>query len=371
MMHTMHNLITKYQHTLTSLTTKYAKYITPSALALGFIIDNIILQRIDTLFTFSVISYHFILITLGILVLHSSHGDSVAHSKYMRFMRTALSLIIPFSFGALFSGFFIFYSQSAGTLLSWIFLAGLMVFMISTEYYKKHYLNTLVQITLWYFTLLSFLILYLPIALREMNAAIFLLAGILSLFIAMGFLSLLSQIEPRRYKDYGARIIRNIILVLVTISVLYFANIIPPIPLALKHIDAYYSVTYDGADYKLTQEEHTWYDWRRYARTTLYHAPGSSVSVFSSIFAPERLSPDLYHQWQYKDENNAWKTASTIPYPVIGGRNNGYRGYTTKENIFSGDWRVRIITERKQVVGTIRFTIVDTTHVPVLVEVVR
>ncbi len=363
----------KHRDTFTAFTAKYARYVTPSALSLGFIVDNIILQRIDTLFTFSVISYHFILITLGILLLHSTHEreDGREQGRYVQLMRAALSIVIPFSFGALFSGFFIFYSQSAGSLLSWVFLAGLMVFMISTEYYKKHYLNTLVQVTLWYFTLLSFLILYLPIALSEMNAAIFLLAGMLSLFIAMGFLSLLSEVEPRRYTQYATLIVRNIVLVFVAVNVLYFANIIPPIPLALKHIDAYYSVVHDGENYTLTTVEYPWHDYRRYMRTTLQHTPGSSVSVFSSVFAPQRLSPSLYHQWQYKDESGVWQTASTIPSPVIGGRENGYRGYTTKENVWAGAWRVRIITEREQVVGTVRFTIVESATVPDLVEVVR
>ncbi len=347
----------------------HARYVTPAALSLGFIIDNIILQQIDSLFTFSIILYHFTLISLGILLLHATHGAS-EHRKYVQLMRTALSIIVPFSFGALFSGFFIFYSQSAGSLLSWLFLAALILFMISTEYYKKHYLHTVVQVTLWYFTLLSFLVLYLPIALREMNGAVFLLAGICSLFITGGFLSLLSRIEPHRYNNYAVRIVRNIALVLVTISTLYFTNIIPPIPLAMKHMGAYYSVERVDDNYKVTTQEYAWYSPNRYLRTTLYHMPGNAVYVFSSIFAPERLSPKLYHKWQYKGDSGKWQTISTIDFAIIGGRSNGYRGYTQKENVWPGLWRVQVITERGQVVGTTTFTIVDAEVLPELVEVV-
>jgi len=241
--------------------------------------------------------------------------------------------------------------------------------MISTEYYKKHYLHTVVQVTLWYFTLLSFLVLYLPIALKEMNGAIFLLAGICSLFITGGFLSILSHIEPRRYNNYAARIVRNIVLVLVTISTLYFTNIIPPIPLALKHIGAYYSVSHTDNIYTLSTEKYKWYSPKRYLYTTIHHTPGNAVYVFSSIFAPERLSPKLYHKWQYKDEGSKWQTASTIDFAIIGGRNNGYRGYSQKENVWPGLWRVQVITERGQVVGTTTFEIVDTEALPELVEV--
>jgi len=367
----MRNTFKKYQNNLTAFTTTYARYVTPVALSFGFVVDTIILQRIDSLFTFSIILYHFALITLGILLLHATH-DTGEHRKYIQPMRSALSIIVPFSFGALFSGFFIFYSQSAGSLLSWFFLAVLMLFMISTEYYKKHYLHTVVQVTLWYFTLLSFLILYVPIALKEMNGGVFLLSGILSLFIAFGFLALLARIEPLQYTKYATKIVRNIMLVITTVSVLYFTNIIPPIPLALKHIGVYYTVTHIDGNYILLTEPHKWYDYKKYLPETMYHTTGKSLSVFSSVFAPERLSPNLSHQWQYKNESNSWQTISTLPMPIIGGRSNGYRGYTTKENIWPGAWRVRIITEQEQVVGTVRFTIIKATTLPEnLVKAVR
>ncbi len=352
-------------------TQKYSRYITPSALLLGFIIDNIILQRVDTLFTFFVMFYHFSIITIGILILHSSNKAASAHDKYVQLVRTAIGIIIPFSFGALFSGFFIFYSQSAGSLVSWIFLLILMLFMISTEYYKKYYLNTIVQITLWYFTLLSFLILYVPIAIKQLNAGVFMLSGLLSIFIAFGFFYILSILEPTHYAKYAAHISRNTVLVFVLINVLYFTNIIPPIPLALQHGDAYYSVVRNDNSYLLTTEDHPWYALAKYTTTTIHRAPGSPVSVFSAVFAPERLSPKLYHQWQYRDDNNKWITASTISFPIVGGRDAGYRGYTTKWNLWPGAWRVRIITQQKQVVGTVRFNIKSATITPALIQEVR
>jgi hypothetical protein len=352
---------------------KNARYVTPAALLFGFIVDNIILQRIDTLFTFSIILYHFSVITLGILLLHATAGKGDAGGKYIQLIQSALGLIIPFSFGALFSGFFIFYSQSTGSLLSWGFLALLMLFMISTEYYKKHYINTLVQVTLWYFTLLSFLILYLPIALKHMNGAVFLLGGFLSLFITAGFLGLLARIEPVRYSEYAPRIIRNIALVLVVLNILYFTNIIPPIPLAMKDIGVYYNVVHNAKNgtYTLTEQKLPWYSPQKYTNTKIYHMPNAPIYVYSSVFAPDRLSPKLYHQWQYKNDKGLWQTASTISYDIVGGRTDGYRWYTLKRNVWDGAWRERIITEREQVVGTTYFTITDADSLPELVDVVK
>lgn len=353
---------------LRQLTRRYGIYITPVALLLGFIVDNIILQRVDTLFAFAVIFYHFSIVTIGILILHSTHARE---TRYIQLMRTALRVIIPFSFGALFSSFFIFYSQSAGSILSWIFLLILMLFMISTEYYKKYYINTIVQIALWYFALLSFLILYIPIAIKQLNSGVFILSGLLSVFIAFGFFYILSILEPVHYAKYSVYITRNTILILVIINVLYFTNVIPPIPLSLQHGGVYYSVERSGNSYLLTTESHPWHSLDRYLNTTIYLVPGKSVSVFSAVFAPARLSPKMYHQWQYKDSNNKWVTTSTIGFHIIGGRDDGYRGYTTKYNVWQGEWRARIITDREQVIGTVRFNIESATTTPTLYQKIR
>jgi hypothetical protein len=360
----MRRLFTK--STAEYLIQKYARFITPSALLFGFIVDNIILQRVDSLFTFTVILFHFGIITVGILLLHATYAAHALSARYIRFMRVALGVIMPFSFGSLFSGFFIFYSKSTGSLLSWLFLAVLMLFMISTEYYKRHYLKIVVQVTLWYFTLVSFLILYVPIAIKQMNAGVFVLSAFFSLFFAAGFFSLLSAVEPVRYAKYAAQIIGNTAAVFCLLILLYFINVIPPIPLALQHGGAYYEVTRAEGSYILTTQHHPWYSWERYTNATLYKTPSNAISLFSAVFAPARLSPELYHEWQYKDAAEGWVTASTIPFPIIGGREQGYRGYTTKENVVPGAWRVRIITEQRQVVGVVRFNIVEAASTPEL-----
>ncbi len=348
---------------------QYARYITPGALLFGFITDNIILQQVDTLFTLSIMLYHFTLISIGILILHGTHHGNEVYGKTIRLLRDVLSIAIPFSFGSLFSGFFIFYSQSAGAITSWIFLITLILFMISTEYYKKHYLNTVVQVTLWYFTLLSLLILYLPIALREMNAAIFIIAGFSSLLIAAGFLNLLTRVEPVQYQIYARVVIRNIIMVFTIITTLYFTNIIPPIPLALKHMGVYYSVERIDNSYVVSTEQFPWYSPKRYKRTTMHHLDNTPIYAFSSVFAPERLSPELFHQWQYKDNNGTWQTASTIGFTILGGRSEGYRGYTVKENLWPGKWRVRLITKQGQVVGTTNFNIIKANKPTNLIQI--
>lgn len=43
----------------------------------------------------------------------------------------------------------------------------------------------------------------------------------------------------------------------------------------------------------------------------------------------------------------------------MGGREGGYRGYSVKGNLFAGEWRVNVTTERGQSLGRTSFTVVD------------
>src|SRR5438046_3026621 len=65
----------------------------------------------------------------------------------------------------------------------------------------------------------------------------------------------------------------------------------------------------------------------------IYRSPGERVYVFSAIFAPSGLSTIIFHEWQHYDENTKdWVTTNTEQFPIIGGRDGGYRGYSFKDN---------------------------------------
>ena len=140
---------------------------------------------------------------------------------------------------------------------------------------------------------------------------------------------------------------------------LYFANIIPPIPLSLKAGSAYHWVEkIPGGGYVVTGETETaWYEkWR--INKKIHLRPGESVFVFSSIFAPADLNIKIVHDWQYFDgKENEWISISKISFPIQGGREGGYRGFSKKESVFPGEWRVDVKTDRGQVIGRVRFEI--------------
>ena len=79
------------------------------------------------------------------------------------------------------------------------------------------------------------------------------------------------------------------------------------------------------------------------------------------MFLPPGISTTLYHVWQHRDpKSGKWVTWSRIGFPVRGGRQDGYRGYTFKRNLAPGRWQVRVETEGGRVLGLNRFTVETT-----------
>ncbi|MHB1117932.1 MAG: DUF2914 domain-containing protein [Minisyncoccota bacterium] len=154
----------------------------------------------------------------------------------------------------------------------------------------------------------------------------------------------------------------------VLINVLYFANIIPPIPLVLKEAGVYHLVgrTAEGT-YVARTEPRKWNDFLAWYRPTVHHVPGEPVYFYSAVFAPTRLEVAILHEWQYFDsKKDEWVTTDLLRFRVIGGRDGGYRGYSVKENLFAGRWRVNVITKRGQPLGRTSFMVIDTPVAPML-----
>jgi hypothetical protein len=82
------------------------------------------------------------------------------------------------------------------------------------------------------------------------------------------------------------------------------------------------------------------------------------VYVFSSIFSPTKFNTEIIHEWQYYNENERkWVTSGRVNLPITGGRDGGFRTYSMKENVFTGLWRVNILTLKNKVVGRVNLEI--------------
>jgi hypothetical protein len=80
--------------------------------------------------------------------------------------------------------------------------------------------------------------------------------------------------------------------------------------------------------------------------------------AYTAINAPRGLDERIYHVWRHNG-----KEVDRIALDIHGGRKEGYRAWTRKQNFPQdavGDWQVRVLTEDGQMIGVLRFEITGT-----------
>jgi len=184
-----------------------------------------------------------------------------------------------------------------------------------------------------------------------MGDEIFILSGLISLVIVTFIVQVLYRIIPNFMVLNTTRIITTLGGIYVGLNVLYFTNLIPPIPLSLTDLEVVQSVskTTDG-NYRIVRENQPWYRSLPFVQPVI-HPTGSSISCFARVYAPTRLSTEIFHRWEYKDAKGNWQERFRFGYPISGENEGGYRGYTSLQSYSSGVWRCTVETKRGQVLG--------------------
>ena len=329
---------------------RYERHISSVALVVGFVIDNLTLTRIDLWIDHIVIVAYIIVAVSSIIVVHLPKKGALI-SRVQPFA----PLPMQFAFGGLFSSFFVFYSHSAALASSWFFLLFLSALLVGNEFFKKRYERLAFQFGIFYIALFSYFVFIVPVLTKRMGAGIFLLSGAASIALMSVFIFLLAFIAPLRMREERKVLTKIIAAIFVAMNVLYFLNIIPPIPLALKEAGVYYSVTrtQDG-NYILKGEPRAWYAFLK--RPVLHISQGAPAYFYSAVFAPTELKTRIVHQWEFFDESRGmWIVSSRVQFAIVGGRDGGYRGYSFKTNVAPGLWRVSVETERGQLLGRRQF----------------
>lgn len=336
---------------------KYESYLSALTLILGFIFDYLTLERVDFLGDNLFIILYLFIAGTGIIIINL-YEEGRLRNGFIEKVYEFLPFLVQFAFGGLFSAFVIFYSKSASFLSSGAFILILFILLVGNEFFKKSYQKLVFQVGIYFVALFSFSIFFLPVLLKQMGALIFLESGIISLALIGLFILGLSKLSPLRFTESKKLLVFTVFALYAFINLLYFTNIIPPIPISLKSGGVYYLVLRkpDGSYLVTGEKDNKWY--RKFTREVVYLREGESAYVFSSVFAPTDLTTKIIHDWQYFDQTqDKWVSVSKIAFNIIGGRGSGYRGFSKKENIFPGKWRVDIKTDRNQVIGRVRFDI--------------
>jgi len=347
---------------------KYEAFLSSLFLILGFIFDYLTLKRVDFFTDNFFILLYLILAGTGILLINL-HAVGKIRGKFIENTHEFLPFLLQFAIGGLFSAFVIFYSKSASVFTSQAFILVLFALLIGNEFFKKRYSKLVFQVGIYFVALFSFSIYFLPVLFKKMGPFIFLSSGAVSLGLIGIFILIIFHLVPARFQESRKPLLLTISILYIFINFLYFTNIIPPIPLSLKNADVYHLVMKQAdGNYWAMGEKDTWREKFNLEQGVNLQFQ-ESVYVFSSVFAPTDLGVRLIHHWQYFDESkNKWISANKISFPIKGGRDEGYRGFSKKSSIFAGKWRVDIETDRGQIIGRVKFNIQIKDSAPLLVS---
>lgn len=256
--------------------------------------------------------------------------------------------LLQFLFGSLFSALFILYFKSSSHWLAWLMSLALAVLLVANEFLESEYKRFTLSWAMFGLCAMLLFNFALPFILGSIHSIWF----YLSTLMGAGFAYWLYKKTPNHLGS-----VKPVWAIAATLMLAYTVDMIPPVPLVKRDVVVAYELTKQGSAYQLTQQASNWWVFWRKTSNDLQMTAGQRVYCFSSVFAPSGLKTRLYHRWAYYDKKQGWLTQSRIGFGLSGGRYNGFRGYTYKQNLAEGDWRVSVETENEKTIAVHSFSV--------------
>lgn len=257
-------------------------------------------------------------------------------------------LLLQFLFGGLFSALFILYFKSSSHLTAMLWSLGLGGLLVANEFIDgKYHRFTLTWALFGLCAMLLFNFL-LPFMVGSIGMVWF----YLSTLAGAGITHWLRKKTPGcPGRAAPVWVIAGLL------AVAYLLDLIPPVPLVKRDIQVGRNFERAAGEYRLTLEKASWWVFWRELSDEVHLAPGERLYCVSSVFAPSGLSTRLYHRWEHYEPMRGWVTVSRMGFGLFGGRDGGFRGYTYKQDVAPGQWRVHVETESGRTVVVHAFSV--------------
>lgn len=346
------------------------EHVVPPILFFGGVTwDVLTLQRIGAFWDNLILGVYLVFLG-GFIVLAILARTDQSLSRPLKKLSAWAPGFIQFLAGGLFSAYVIYTTRSASYSTASLFLLVLVTLLVANEIIWSRQWSPHVLIGVYFLAVFCYFIFLLPAVLGTMGFGVFLMSGLVSMEIVLG---VVLYLDTRQVFDsiWSFASALGLIFALLGLVVIFYLNHwIPPIPLALREGGVYHEVSRQSNAFVLRYEKPPWYRPWINDDTPFHYASGDTVHCFAAVFAPTTLETKIYHEWQYYDATrDVWVKTDRIGYQVVGGRYNGYRGVTFKQNLHPGEWRVSVETAGQRPIGRIYFDVVpeDTTRHPTYV----
>jgi hypothetical protein len=338
----------------------------------GFLFDIFTVGRIDSWITIGQQALYLAAVMAVLMHLFVAQGSPVPElagaPRLRRWYYEYRSAAIHFALGALLNLYAIFFFKSSSLLVSFGFLAFLVVLLVANESRRFKALGLPVKFSLLALCWLAFAAIVVPIAAGSIGLGVFLLsmlAGTLPLAAAAWWIR---RRRPGLFALARRQILLPLAIVLLGFLGFYLARLIPPVPLSIPFIGVYHSVARTEAGYVLSHERPWWRFWHhgdQYFRAQ----PGDRVFVYFRIFSPARFADRVRMRWYWEPGGRGWLLQDSIPIDIVGGRREGFRGYGFKAHYQPGQWKVQVESEDGREIGRVYFTLESVASAPRTMQV--
>jgi len=338
----------------------------------GFLFDIATLSRVDS--WLSIAQQVFYLTAIAAILLHMFFDEGKpprqleAMSTVKRWYFQYRTAAVHFLLGALLSLYTLFFFKSSSLLVSFAFLAFLVLALLLNEWKRLKAAGLTFKFVLLSLCLLAFSAVVVPVFVGSIGVVVFLLSMLIGA-VPIAIIDRRIRIHaPNRIDQARKQITIPFSLVLIGFLTLYLFRLIPPVPLSIPFIGVYHLVEKTESGYRLSDERPRWRFWD-HGDQHFKAQPGDKIYVFFRIFSPAHFSDQVTMRWYWKPKASDWKLQDSIAIAIVGGRAQGFRGYGVKANHQPGEWKVQVETVDDREIGRIYFDVENVAEAPQAFEV--
>lgn len=331
-------------------------------LGLGSAWDAATLTRIDRWSDQALLATYQVGLAI-LVVLQLRHANRRRVPRFVADHPEGVHFAAQFLLGGLLSAFTIYYVRGAASPRSALFIGLLVALLVANEVAEKPLRMLWARLSLLAFCQFNGLLFILPLLTGSVVSAPY-VAGLAVAATGLVLLAIHPRPAPTApvFTDHLVAFARGLLPAAATLGVvlcLVWLQVLPPLPLSLHRVGVFHAVEHLPEGYALTWEREPIVGRLFWRYDHVFHRqPGESVTCFSSVFAPGGMTVPILHRWEHYGADG-WETVDEMKLDVSGGRAEGFRTFSRKENVPAGSWRIRILLSSGRELGRVLFEVVD------------
>ena len=330
----------------------------------GFLFDTLLLHRIDSVPLLIHQGLYVVLAAWLIGIDHRIHVAGKEPEGRWKKIASYRTWVMHFLMGTVLNAFVVFYFRATSVYsASSLFMLLLLVVLFLNELPKFRARGPVVRVALLSFVVTSYCAYLFPLIVGRLAWWLFLPAVLAGAGASFGLWKLYRRFTHDPNWTFQRAVLPGLIVQVCLVG-LYFAKLMPPVPLSLRTIGVYHGVAKDAEakGYKVKYvAPSVWKFWVDDAGEFPMRE-GDKAWAFVAVFAPKGFRDEIQFQWSYDDPKRGW-TALGGPsvHPLGTGAINRDQGFRTYANITlrnPGNYRVVVSSSDGREIGRRSFEVV-------------